>query len=322
MSPCPPPTLGLAEPLMERALLLRTVQGHEPHAVHRVRAAGARKHDGHLADHAEHDRGCHLLRHVHWPRHRPHPVAGLLKAPVPGEGLRGEELPRVWGSPHIPPAPCIVLRMEARGVEGMGTSKGSVAVIKTEHPPALVGGAAHRTVRKLRALRKKSRGDTGADEGERTGPGDPLVRGVSGLSQEGWGCWGCSRTQGRPLGSKDVLGLGLPGASPTWPHRPALPGGQLQSFASVSPPSGQGWPSSPNPAPLSLYCYPRAGLGPAAAAPPAVAQQSGRPGQLGLVPGAPAVRKPPASHPNTSWCRHPPAVTGSAELRTAVAGRG
>ena len=73
---------------------------------------------------------------------------------------------------------------------------------------------------------------------------------------------------------------------------------------------------------LSLYCYPRAGLGPAAAAPPAVAQQSGRPGQLGLVPGAPAVRKPPASHPNTSWCRHPPAVTGSAELRTAVAGRG
>lgn len=104
-----------------------------------------------------------------------------------------------------------------------------------------------------------------------------MVRDVSGLSQYGWGCWGCSRTQGRSVGSKDVLGLGLPGASPIWPHRSALPGGQLQSSASVSPPSGQGWPSSPNPAPLSLYCYPRAGLGPAAAAPPAVpSSQVGR----------------------------------------------
>ena len=103
------------------------------------------------------------------------------------------------------------------------------------------------------------------------------MRGVSGLSQEGWGCWGCSRTQGRPLGSKDVLGLGLPGASPMWPHRPALPGGQLQSSASVSPPSGQGWPSSPNPAPLSLYYYPRASLGPVAASPPAMpSSQVGR----------------------------------------------
>lgn len=30
------------------------------------------------------------------------------------------------------------------------------------------------------------------------------------------------------------------------------------------------------------------------------------------------VRKPP-SHPNMSWCCHPPAVTGSAEIRAAVA---
>lgn len=49
--------------------------------------------------------------------------------------------------------------------------------------------------------------------------------------------------------------------------------------------------------------------------------RSGRLGQLGTVPGAPAVRKPWASHPNMSWRRHPPAVTGSAELRAAVTGR-
>lgn len=30
------------------------------------------------------------------------------------------------------------------------------------------------------------------------------------------------------------------------------------------------------------------------------------------------IRKPP-SHPNMSWCCHPPAVTGSAEIRAAVA---
>ena len=42
-----------------------------------------------------------------------------------------------------------------------------MTVIRTGPPPP-VGGAAHRrTVRNLRILRKKSRGDIGADEGKR-----------------------------------------------------------------------------------------------------------------------------------------------------------
>lgn len=56
----------------------------------------------------------------------------------------------------------------------------------------------------------------------------------------------------------------------------------------------------------------------AAASPPAV--PAGSAGSAGPGASAPAVRKPRASHPNRSWCRHPPAVTGSAELRAAVAG--
>ena len=163
-----------------------------------------------------------------------------------------------------------------------------------------MGGAAHRrTVRKLRALRKKSRGDTGANDGERTGPGDPLVRGVSGLSQEGWGCWGCSRTQGRPLGSKDVLELSLPGARPMWPHRPALPGGQHQSSASVSPPSGQGWPSSPNPAPPVPVLLPQGWPWPSSCRTPSsgpAVRSAGSAGPGARRPGCPEATSLPPKH--------------------------
>lgn len=91
-----------------------------------------------------------------------------------------------------------------------------------------------------------------------------------------------------PLQCRGVLGS--PGHSPV---RPALL------------PSGRSW------------------LGSCERAPPPPAPQQcrlGRPGQLGLVPGAPAVRKPRVSHPNMSWCCHPPGITGSAELRAAVSG--
>lgn len=75
-----------AEWLLEWAVLLCPVQGHEPYAVHRVWTPGPREYVWYLADHAEYDRGSHLLRHVHWSRHRPHTVVGLFPAPVPGEG--------------------------------------------------------------------------------------------------------------------------------------------------------------------------------------------------------------------------------------------
>lgn len=39
-----------------------------------------------MAHHAQYDRRCHLLRHVHRPRHRSHPVTGLLTTTVPGKG--------------------------------------------------------------------------------------------------------------------------------------------------------------------------------------------------------------------------------------------
>ena len=107
------------------------------------------------------------------------------------------------------------------------------------------------------------------------------------------------------------------------PHRPALPGGQPQASLCLSLPSVR---------PRAAWSLGHRPIGPALLSdgwpwpgsynPPSSAQQSGRLGQLGLVPGTPAVRKPPASHPNISWCRHPPAVTGSAELRAAVARRG
>ena len=86
-----------AERHLGRAVLVRAVQGHEPHAVHRLRRPGPRGHDGRVADHAQHDRGRHLLRHVHRARHRPHPVAGLVPPPVPGEGTqtRGVECHRI-----------------------------------------------------------------------------------------------------------------------------------------------------------------------------------------------------------------------------------
>ncbi len=79
-------TSQFAEWLMERSVLLCRVQGHEPYAVYWVRTPGPWEYVWYLVDHAEYDRGSHLLCHVHWPCHCPHTVAGLFPAPVPGEG--------------------------------------------------------------------------------------------------------------------------------------------------------------------------------------------------------------------------------------------
>lgn len=69
------------------------------------------------------------------------------------------------------------------------------------------------------------------------------------------------------------------------------------------PPSGWSWLGSWGAPPTPQQCRP------------------GQSGQLGRAPGSPAVRKPRPSHPNMSWCCHPPGITGSAELRAAVSGR-
>lgn len=83
----PSPSLPLsAERVLGQAVLVRPLQSHEPHAVHRLRRPGARQHVRPVDHHAEHDRGRHLLRHVRGPRHSAHPVAGLVASPVPREG--------------------------------------------------------------------------------------------------------------------------------------------------------------------------------------------------------------------------------------------
>nr|XP_012297413.1 uncharacterized protein LOC105709851 [Aotus nancymaae] len=70
----------MVEQLLGEAVLLCALQGHEPHAPHLLRVAGAGGHVRCLLHHAQHDRGCHLLCHVHRPCHCPHPVPGLLPA--------------------------------------------------------------------------------------------------------------------------------------------------------------------------------------------------------------------------------------------------
>lgn len=89
---CVSPSFAVcAERLVERTVLFRPVQGHEPYAVYRVRTPGPGEHVWYLAHYAQHDRGSHLLRHVHRPRHRPHPVLGLLTPPVPRKSEYGQE---------------------------------------------------------------------------------------------------------------------------------------------------------------------------------------------------------------------------------------
>lgn len=83
------PSLSLSlstERYVERALLLRRLQGDEPHAVYRLRSPGPRESVGYLADDAQHDRRGNVLRRVHRSRHRAHPVAGLVSSTVPREG--------------------------------------------------------------------------------------------------------------------------------------------------------------------------------------------------------------------------------------------
>lgn len=71
---------------MGTAVLLRTFQSYEPHAVYRVWHVSTGGHDRRVADHPQHDRGCYLLRHVRGPRHGLDSVPGLISTAVPGEG--------------------------------------------------------------------------------------------------------------------------------------------------------------------------------------------------------------------------------------------
>lgn len=77
---------SVPEWLLGKAVFLCALQGHEPHAVHRVWCTGTGQHVGPVDHHAEHDRGGHLLRHVCGPRHGFNPVSGFVPTAVPREG--------------------------------------------------------------------------------------------------------------------------------------------------------------------------------------------------------------------------------------------
>lgn len=71
---------------MGTAVLLRTFQSYEPHAVYWVWHVPPSGHDRRVADHPQHDCGCNLLRYVCGPRHCVNPISRLISATVPGEG--------------------------------------------------------------------------------------------------------------------------------------------------------------------------------------------------------------------------------------------
>lgn len=71
---------------MGTAVLLRTFQSYEPHAVYWVWHVPPSGHDRRVADHPQHDCGRYLLRHVRGPRHRANPIPRLISTAVPGEG--------------------------------------------------------------------------------------------------------------------------------------------------------------------------------------------------------------------------------------------
>lgn len=68
------------------AVLLRRVQGHEPHAVHRLWPAGPGESIRYLAHHAEYDCRSYLLCCFHWPCNSSYSVPGLLQTAVSGKG--------------------------------------------------------------------------------------------------------------------------------------------------------------------------------------------------------------------------------------------
>lgn len=71
---------------MGTAVLLRTLQSYEPHAVYWVWHVPPGGHDRRVAYHPQHDCGCYLLCHVCGPRHGANPISGLVATAVPGEG--------------------------------------------------------------------------------------------------------------------------------------------------------------------------------------------------------------------------------------------
>lgn len=75
-----------AECLLGQTVLLRPLQSHEPHAVHRVRCPSTRQHVGPVDHHAEYDCGGHVLRHVCGSRHCSNPITGLLTKAIPRKG--------------------------------------------------------------------------------------------------------------------------------------------------------------------------------------------------------------------------------------------
>ena len=78
--------LVLAGGLLAGAVLVGPVQGHVPHAVHRLRPLPAAVADGHVAHDALHDQWGHVLRNVPRPRHKPHPESRFLQETVQREG--------------------------------------------------------------------------------------------------------------------------------------------------------------------------------------------------------------------------------------------
>lgn len=68
------------------AVLVRSVQSHESHVVHRLRPLPPHRHGRRLAHDPQHDRRRDLLRHVCGARHHTHPVSGLFQEAVPRKG--------------------------------------------------------------------------------------------------------------------------------------------------------------------------------------------------------------------------------------------
>lgn len=113
----------------------------------------------------------------------------------------------------------------------MGTPEGPVAVIRNGHPPPLGGGVAPgRTVRKLRALRRKEvwsleggraggvEEDTGQGRGQEPEGSEQdraSPRGIRGLRAGGEGLWAISGGAGG-LGSLEDTGEASGGARMSW----------------------------------------------------------------------------------------------------------
>ena len=99
----------LAGGLLVGAVFLGAVQGHVPHAVHRVRPVSAAIVDGHVADDALHDQRCYVLRNVSGARHQSHSEPRLITKTIQREGYSVH----VFSQPQIPPPVWVVSNLQA-----------------------------------------------------------------------------------------------------------------------------------------------------------------------------------------------------------------